>query len=243
MAASPPIAAPSASASALDGGTAYSGAVITRYYDPLLEKVTAWAPTPAEAIARMDRALREFRIRGVATNLAFLESDHRRTRASATTTTRPGSSTTTPELFQQVKRRDRATKLLTYIADVTVNGHPEARGRARPPADARGARCRRASTGRRRPPAPSSCSTRSARRHSPRWMREREAGAGHRHDDARRATSRCSRPACARYDIVAHRRRPMRAACRSFCRSNAGAARPSTSPCASSPRTRGSGWR
>ncbi|MEX0627172.1 MAG: biotin carboxylase N-terminal domain-containing protein, partial [Cucumibacter sp.] len=56
----------------LDGGTAYSGAVITRYYDPLLEKVTCWAPTPEEAIARMDRALREFRIRGVSTNLAFL---------------------------------------------------------------------------------------------------------------------------------------------------------------------------
>ena len=49
----------------LDGGTAYSGAVITRYYDSLLEKVTAWAPTPEAAIARMDRALREFRIRGV----------------------------------------------------------------------------------------------------------------------------------------------------------------------------------
>ncbi|RWD37258.1 MAG: pyruvate carboxylase, partial [Mesorhizobium sp.] len=58
----------------LDGGTAYSGAVITRFYDPLLEKVTAWAPTPAETIARMNRALREFRIRGVATNLTFLEA-------------------------------------------------------------------------------------------------------------------------------------------------------------------------
>ena len=57
----------------VDGGTAYSGAVVTRFYDPLLEKVTAWAPTPEEAIARMDRALREYRIRGVATNLAFLE--------------------------------------------------------------------------------------------------------------------------------------------------------------------------
>ena len=58
----------------LDGGTAYSGAVITRFYDSLLEKVTAWAPSPEEAIRRMDRALREFRIRGVATNLAFLEN-------------------------------------------------------------------------------------------------------------------------------------------------------------------------
>ncbi len=48
----------------LDGGTAYAGGVITRYYDSLLVKVTAWAPTPTQAIARMDRALREFRIRG-----------------------------------------------------------------------------------------------------------------------------------------------------------------------------------
>jgi len=55
----------------LDGGTAYSGAVITRFYDSLLEKVTAWGSTPEEAIARMDRALREFRIRGVATNLVW----------------------------------------------------------------------------------------------------------------------------------------------------------------------------
>ena len=58
----------------LDGGTAYSGAVITRYYDSLLEKVTAWANTPEAAIARMDRALREFRIRGVSTNIAFVEN-------------------------------------------------------------------------------------------------------------------------------------------------------------------------
>src|SRR4029079_7467676 len=73
----------------LDGGTAYSGAVITRFYDPLLEKITAWAPTSAEAIARMTRALREYRIRGVATNLAFLENviDHPKFR-NATYTTR-----------------------------------------------------------------------------------------------------------------------------------------------------------
>ena len=118
----------------LDGGTAYSGAVITRFYDPLLEKVTAWAPTPEEAIARMDRALREFRIRGVATNLTFLEAiiTHPSFRDNTYTTR---FIDTTPELFSQVKRRDRATKLLTYLADVTVNGHPETRGRPRPGAE------------------------------------------------------------------------------------------------------------
>ncbi|RUM24774.1 pyruvate carboxylase [Rhizobium vallis] len=115
----------------LDGGTSYSGAIITRYYDPLLVKVTAWAPNPSEAISRMDRALREFRIRGVATNLTFLEAiiGHAKFRDNSYTTR---FIDTTPELFQQVKRQDRATKLLTYLADVTVNGHPEAKDRPRP---------------------------------------------------------------------------------------------------------------
>ena len=119
----------------LDGGTAYSGA----RHHPLLRsaarKGDGWAPTRAEAIARMHRALREFRIRGVATNLAFLETiithpdflDNRYTTRFIDTT---------PELFEQVKRQDRATKLLTYIADVTVNGHPEVRDRPKPHPDA-----------------------------------------------------------------------------------------------------------
>jgi pyruvate carboxylase len=120
----------------VDGGTAYSGAVVTRFYDPMLEKVTAWAPTPEEAIARMDRALREYRIRGVATNLSFLEAvlTHPKFRANDYTTRFIDE---TPELFARPRRRDRATKLLTYVADVTINGHPEVKGRARPPAEAR----------------------------------------------------------------------------------------------------------
>ena len=119
----------------LDGGTAYTGAYITRYYDPLLVKVTASGTTPQEAISRMDRALREFRIRGVATNLTFLEAiiGHQSFRDNSYTTR---FIDTTPELFQQVKRQDRASKLLTYLADVTVNGHPEAKGRPMPNPDA-----------------------------------------------------------------------------------------------------------
>jgi pyruvate carboxylase len=118
----------------LDGGTAYSGAVITRYYDSLLEKVTAWAPTPDAAIARMDRALREFRIRGVSTNIDFVINLLRHpTFLSNQYTTK--FIDTTPDLFQFRKRRDRATKILTYIADISVNGHPETAGRPRPPAD------------------------------------------------------------------------------------------------------------
>ncbi|MEJ0092538.1 MAG: pyruvate carboxylase [Methylocella sp.] len=122
----------------VDGGTAYSGAIVTRFYDPLLEKVTAWAATPEEAIRRMDRALLEYRIRGVATNLAFLHNiiTHPRFIANDYTTRFIDE---TPSLFDFKKRQDRATKLLTWIADVTVNGHPETRGRARPPANARGA--------------------------------------------------------------------------------------------------------
>ncbi|ABC23117.1 pyruvate carboxylase [Rhodospirillum rubrum F11] len=112
----------------VDGGTAYSGAVVTPFYDAMLEKVTAWAPTPDEVIARMERVLREYRIRGIATNLPFLEAilahpDFRATRY----TTRFIDET--PALFNSPRRRDRATKLLTYIADITVNGHPEMAGR------------------------------------------------------------------------------------------------------------------
>ncbi len=115
----------------LDGGTAYSGAVITRYYDSLLEKVTAWAPTPEMAIKRMDRALREFRIRGVSTNIAFVENllQHPTFLDNSYTTK---FIDTTPALYDFEARRDRATKILTYVADITVNGHSETIGRPKP---------------------------------------------------------------------------------------------------------------
>jgi pyruvate carboxylase len=115
----------------LDGGTAYAGAVITPYYDSLLVKVTAWAPTAEEAIRRMDRGLREFRIRGVATNLQFVENViNHPDFVSGQITTR--FIDTTPELFRFARRRDRATRLLRYIGEVTVNGHPDMKGRVRP---------------------------------------------------------------------------------------------------------------
>ena len=123
----------------LDGGTAYSGAVITRHYDSLLEKVTAWAPSREGAIDRMRRALREFRIRGVATNIAFLE------RLVGDEAFRNGQVTTrfiddNPELLAFTRPRDRASRLLRYIAETTVNGHPEVKGRPLPPAHARNPR-------------------------------------------------------------------------------------------------------
>ncbi|MCL2714330.1 MAG: pyruvate carboxylase [Alphaproteobacteria bacterium] len=115
----------------LDAGTAYAGAVITPYYDSLLVKVTAWAPDSTEAIHRMDRALREFRVRGLATNLNFLESliNHPQF-VAGTCSTR--FIDTTPELFHFSRRHDRATRLLQFLGDVVVNGNPEMNGRTAP---------------------------------------------------------------------------------------------------------------
>jgi pyruvate carboxylase len=115
----------------LDGGTAYAGGVVTRHYDSLLVKVIAWAQTRQKAIARLDRALREFRIRGVSTNIAFVENLLKHESFLNDTCTTKFIDTT-PDLFVFRKRRDRATKILTYIADITVNGHPETMGRPKP---------------------------------------------------------------------------------------------------------------
>ena len=114
----------------LDAGTAYTGAFITRSYDSLLVKVTAWAPSAEETIARMHRALWEFRVRGVVTNLRFLDQvimHPRFERAEYTTR----FIDETPELFRYPRKRDRATRLLRFIGEVIVNGHSEVKGRAR----------------------------------------------------------------------------------------------------------------
>ena len=115
----------------LDGGTAYAGAITTPHYDSLLVKVTAWAPSCEEAIARMDRALREFRIRGLATNLQFLENviAHPLFRSGECTTR---FIDTTPELFRFTTRRDRASRMLRFLGEVIVNGNPEMKGRQKP---------------------------------------------------------------------------------------------------------------
>jgi pyruvate carboxylase len=115
----------------LDGGSAYGGAVITPYYDSLLVKMTAWGREFPHACDRMDRGLREFRVRGVKTNIPFLENvvknpDFREGRA----TTRWLEDT--PELFKFVPKRDRATRILSYLADVIVNGNPAVAGKPEP---------------------------------------------------------------------------------------------------------------
>ncbi len=110
----------------LDGGMADAGAIITPFYDSLLVKVTASAPTFETAISRLDRALREFRVRGVKTNIPFIENviEHPIFRAGEATTTLIDTS---PELFEFVPRRDRATRLLNFLGDVIVNGNSNAK--------------------------------------------------------------------------------------------------------------------
>src|ERR1700759_1781899 len=115
----------------LDGGTAYAGAVLAAYYDSLLVKVTSWGKHLDEACNRMDRALREFRTRGFTPNLLFLENvvTHPQLRAGEMTTRLLAQS---KELFQFQRRGEPATKLLSYLGDVILNGNPEVKGKAIP---------------------------------------------------------------------------------------------------------------
>jgi pyruvate carboxylase len=112
----------------LDGGNGFGGAVITPYFDSLLVKVTTWGATFGESILRMDRALREFRVRGVKTNIPFLENllSHKTFVSGDALTTFIDN---TPELFHFRPRRDRATKILSYLGDVIINGRPEVKGK------------------------------------------------------------------------------------------------------------------
>src|SRR5690606_8591979 len=93
------------------------------HYDSLLVKVSIWGPTLAKAATKMVRTLKEFRIRGIKTNIPFLENvvSHPKFLEGNFDTSFVDE---TPELFVFPPRQDRGTKLLTYIADVTVNGFP-----------------------------------------------------------------------------------------------------------------------
>lgn len=115
----------------LDAGTAYTGAVITPYYDSLLVKVTAFALHPMDAIHKMLRCLGEFRIRGVKTNISFLMNmlhtrDFQEGRCDVNYIDRH------PELLSAPETKDRGTKLLTYIGDITVNGYADAGPKEKP---------------------------------------------------------------------------------------------------------------
>ncbi len=108
----------------LDAGHAYDGAIITPFFDSLLVKVTGHGRTISDAAERLHRALREFRVRGVKTNISFLLnllSDEK---------FRSGNVTVNyiaehPELMAAPKWKDRGTKLLHYLAETIVNGNSD----------------------------------------------------------------------------------------------------------------------
>ncbi len=115
----------------LDAGNGFQGAVVTPYYDSLLVKISTWGRTFEEAVGKMDRNLREFRIRGVKTNLPFLENVvlHKNFISGNFDTS---FIDTTPELFEFKEYRDRGTKLLNYIGNVTLNGFPGIEKKTKP---------------------------------------------------------------------------------------------------------------
>tara|TARA_B100000963_G_scaffold151228_1_gene131811 strand:- start:17473 stop:20910 length:3438 start_codon:yes stop_codon:yes gene_type:complete len=114
----------------LDGAMGDTGSIITPFYDSLLVKITASGPNLPQALDRMHRALREMRIRGVKTNIPFLENviNHKDFAAGKATTR---MIDVTPSLFKFKARKDRASKLLSYLGEVIVNGNPQVKGRAR----------------------------------------------------------------------------------------------------------------
>ena len=114
----------------LDGAMGDTGSIITPFYDSLLVKLTTTGPNLTQALDRMHRALREMRIRGVKTNIPFLENviTHKDfVKGNATTK----MIDVTPSLFKFKPRKDRASKLLNYLGEVIVNGNPQVKGRPR----------------------------------------------------------------------------------------------------------------
>lgn len=107
----------------LDEGNGFQGAVITPYYDSLLVKVSTWGLTFESAAAKMLRNLREFRIRGIKTNIPFLENviQHKQFLSGEYNTSFIEKS---PELFDFPKIKDRGTKMLSFIGETIVNGYP-----------------------------------------------------------------------------------------------------------------------
>ncbi|WP_079529718.1 pyruvate carboxylase [Halobacillus hunanensis] len=115
----------------LDAGNGFQGAVISPYYDSLLVKLSTWALTFDQAAHKMVRNLKEFRIRGIKTNIPFLQNviQHSQFQSGVYNTTFIDRS---PELFVFPKRKDRGTKMLSYIADRTVNGFEGQGSRKKP---------------------------------------------------------------------------------------------------------------
>ncbi|MFE1244647.1 pyruvate carboxylase [Fictibacillus sp. NPDC058756] len=118
----------------LDAGNGYQGAVITPFYDSLLVKVSTWALSYEQAASKMLRNLKEFRIRGIKTNIAFLENvvTHQKFLSGNYDTSFIDTSS---ELFVFPKRKDRGTKMLSYIGATTINGFPGLQKQEKPSFD------------------------------------------------------------------------------------------------------------
>ena len=115
----------------LDAGSAFSGALITPYYDSLLVKLTTRGRSMAEVSRRARRALSEFRVRGVETNVQFLENllGHEVFLAGDCTTHFIDDN---PELLDFEDRRGGGSELVRYLAEVTINGRAGVDRRAKP---------------------------------------------------------------------------------------------------------------
>lgn len=108
----------------LDAGSLYQGVKVSPFFDSMLVKVSAYGRSFDGAIRRMNRALQEFRIRGVKTNIQFLRNliNHPEFKESNTSVNFIAAH---PELFKYRAAQDRATKILNYLGEITVNGHPD----------------------------------------------------------------------------------------------------------------------
>ncbi|MGN5477747.1 hypothetical protein ACTMU2_14770 [Cupriavidus basilensis] len=207
--------------------------MITPYcHDSPLVKVTTWAPTAPESIRRMDRALREFRIRGVASNLQFLENviNHPAFRSGDVTTRFIDK---TPELMAFTTRQDRATKLLRYLGDVCVNGHPEINGRTLPPRPLPGPVPPQVDTAGALPTGTRDLLRELGAEKFARWMLEQKRVLLTGTRPCAMRTSRCSPRACARPTCCRSRRSTPANCPNCSSRWSAGAGRRSTWRCAS----------
>lgn len=115
----------------LDSGNAYTGAIITPYYDSLLVKATTYGLHHDQAVQKMLRVLSEFRIRGVKTNIGFLINVLRQP-SFVEGTYNVNFIDDHPELFDLPVVHDRGTKLLKYIGDTTINGYTNAGPEVKP---------------------------------------------------------------------------------------------------------------
>ena len=223
----------------IDGGTVHAGAEVSAHFDSLLVKLTCRGRDWHQALLRARRALAEFRVRGVSTNIPFLQAvlDDPDFAAGGVTT---WFIETHPHLLTARHSADRGTRLLTFLADVSVN-----RPHGTPPpvlVDPR-TKIPELPTDVRRAGPPAGSRQRLAALGPEGFAADLRARPGSRSPTRRSATptSHCWRPGC-EPGIWSRSHRPSPRCCRNCCPLRHGEARPTTWPCGSSARTRGRGW-